>query len=212
MLLHLRVAATPDAAALAAAVQILSHGGVVAIPTDTLYGLAADPRNRAAVDRVFAVKGRAAGQALPLVAADLEQVVATLGALTPIGARLAAQFWPGPLTLVMTAPAHLAPSVTAESGTIGVRVPDLLVTRALCEAYGHPLTATSANRSGEPPTPEPDEVVRSLGETLDGILDAGRTAGGPPSTLIDVRGEVPVLLRAGAISWKEIEACLHNAP
>jgi len=204
-LLRLTVAAArPDAEAIGRAANLLRRGGIAAIPTDTLYGLAADPFSPAAVQHIFTIKDRATERALPLVAADVEQVVAHLGALPPLGQRLAERFWPGPLTLVVAAPATLSTDVTGGGTTIGVRVPAHDVTRALCAACGVPLTATSANISGQPPTSDPDEVERRLGERIDVLVDAGVTPGGPPSTIVDVTGDIPRLIRAGAIAWDHV--------
>src|SRR5262249_51850540 len=185
-------------------------GGLAAIPTDTLYGLAADPFNGDAVARVFAVKGRASDRALPLVAASTAQVLQYFGPLPAIGARLAERFWPGPLTLVLRAPTGLRPDVTGGLDTVGIRVPAHAVTTALCAACAMPLTATSANLTGEPPTGDPDDVVRALGDTIDVLVDAGRTPGGAASTIVDVTGDEPRLIRAGAIAWQEVQACLRH--
>ena len=210
-MIRLRVdAGDPDAAVIARAAAIIRGGGLAAIPTDTLYGLAADPFNAAAVARVFGVKERERGKPLPLVAADTAQVVRYLGALPPIGARLVEAFWPGPLTLVLRAPASVPQDVTGGLATVGIRVPAHRVTTELCRACDVPLTATSANLSGTLPTDDPDEVVRSLGERLDVIVDAGRTAGGAASTIVDVTGEKPRLIRAGAIAWEQVNACVHE--
>src|SRR5215470_6373842 len=149
----------PAAAALAEAVAILLAGGVVAVPTDTLYGLAVDPFSTAAVARVFAVKGRPAERAMPLVAADLDQIVSHIGPLPDVARRLAAAYWPGPLTLLVARPATIPADVAGGRNEIGVRVPAHAVTRELCRACGRPLTATSANRSGEPPSNDPDEIA-----------------------------------------------------
>jgi L-threonylcarbamoyladenylate synthase len=190
------------------AVQAIARGGVVAMPTDTLYGLAVDPFQPSAVDRVFAVKGRAAERALPLVAANLEQVIGRLGPLPPIAAVLAERFWPGPLTLLVAAPQSLPPLVVGGTGRVGVRVPNHRVTRMLCRACSSPLTATSANTSGAPSSADPDEVARALGDRIDVLIDAGVTPGGAPSTIVDATGDAPVLIRAGAIDWTEILATL----
>jgi L-threonylcarbamoyladenylate synthase len=185
-------------------VRAIHRGGVVAMPTDTLYGLAVDPFRAEAVDRILAVKGRAAHRALPLIAADIEQVSTRIGSLTPLAARLAARFWPGPLTLLVAAPDTLAPGVSDERGFVGVRVPAHAVSCMLCRACGSPLTATSANLSGAAPSAVPDEVARTLGDRIDVLVDAGVTPGGLASTIVDATGETPLLLRAGAISWDEI--------
>jgi L-threonylcarbamoyladenylate synthase len=198
----------PQRDALQEAAKWIRTGGVVALPTDTLYGLAADPFSAGAVARVFAAKGRTDDRALPLIAADAEQIAARLGPLPPEGERLAGKFWPGPLTLLVAAPLSLAPGVTAGTGRVGVRVPAHDIARAVCRAADRPLTATSANRSGEPPTSVPDDVERMLGDHLDLLIDAGPTPGGSPSTIVDVTGPVPQLVRAGAVPWTEIQAWL----
>lgn len=186
----------------------MRRGAVVAMPTDTLYGLAADPFSDSAVAAIFQAKGRAGDQALPLVAADAQQVAAQIGALPPGAVRLAARFWPGPLTMLLRVPPPLAPAVSAGTGRVGVRVPAHEVTRALCRAAGSVLTATSANRSGKPATADPDVVAAELSGVVDVLLDAGPTPGGAPSTIIDVVDGLR-LIRAGAISWDEVQACVQ---
>ena len=204
-MLHLTVSAVaPDPTVIRRAAELLKQGSVAAIPTDTLYGLAANPFDGVAVTRLFTVKDRAVEKALPLVAASRAQVEASLGALSPLAARLANTFWPGPLTLIVPAPATLAPEVTGGTGTVAVRVPDHVVTRALCDACGSPLTATSANRSGEPATANPSDVALALGALLDVLVDAGLTPGGPPSTIVDVTDVEPRLVRAGATPWDAV--------
>ncbi len=201
---------SPATAAIDAAAAAVLAGHVVAIPTDTLYGLAADPFSAAAVARLYAVKARPLERALPLVAADVEQVAARLGALPPLARRLAERFWPGPLTLLVPAPAALAAGVSGGTGRVGVRVPDHEVPRALCRAAGRPLTATSANVSGEPPSADPDQIARAIGERVALLLDAGPTPGGPPSTIVDATGATPALVREGAIPWEQVRACMAD--
>jgi L-threonylcarbamoyladenylate synthase len=198
----------PQRDAIEEAATWIRNGGIVAVPTDTLYGLAADPFRADAVARVFAVKGRQMDRALPLIAADAAQVVRHLGPLTPIGARLAQRFWPGPLTILVHAPAALARDVSGGTGAVGVRVPADPVVRAIAEASGRPITATSANISGQPATANPDEVELSLGDLVDLLIDTGRTRGHVPSTIVDATGSAPRLVRAGAIPWDEIQAWL----
>jgi L-threonylcarbamoyladenylate synthase len=201
----------PQRDALQEAAKWIRTGGLVALPTDTLYGLAADPFCAHAIRRVFAVKGRGSDRALPLIAADLAQVTRDLGPLTALGARLAARFWPGPLTLIVPASSAIVADVTGGTGRVGVRVPDSLVAREICRAAGRPVTATSANRSGQPATPDPDEVERTLGGDVDLLIDAGTTPGGAPSTIVDVCGERPALVRAGAIPWDDIHSWLFGS-
>jgi L-threonylcarbamoyladenylate synthase len=197
--------------ALADAVSVIHRGGIVAIPTDTLYGLAVDPFSSAAVSRLFAVKGRSREQALALVAADVEQVVRQLGELPELARRLASHYWPGPLTLLVDRPASLPAELTGTSDRVGVRVPNSDVTRELCRACGQLLTATSANMSGEPASDDPDHVARVFAASdVELLLDAGRTPGGPPSTIVDVRHDHVHLIRPGAIDWDEVQACARE--
>src|SRR2546423_12034137 len=147
----------PQRDAIDEAAKWILSGGIVALPTDTLYGLAVTPFRADAVARVFSVKGRTAERALPLIGADASQLAVHFGPLTPMGERLAARFWPGPLTLVVAASASLARDVTAD-GTVAVRVPANDVARAIARACGQPITATSANISGQPATSAPDAV------------------------------------------------------
>jgi L-threonylcarbamoyladenylate synthase len=208
---------------LQAAVEWLRQGRIVALPTDTFYGLAVDPGSAAAAASVFDLKGRGARAALPLIAGSRRQVEHWGGPLTAIGARLADRFWPGPLALIVDAPAAVAAEVHAGLGTVAVRVPAHPVARALCDAWGAPLTATSANRTGEPPAATADAlggiaddprvmvvVVTGLSAVASGTkwgakADALATQ---PSTIVDARGAAPVLVREGAIAWKRVLALL----
>ena len=202
-------AVSPDLSTIRHAADVIRAGGVVAIPTDTLYGLAADPFSAHAVGRVFEVKGRAERQPVALIAADLTQVEDQIGPLPANARALAAQFWPGPLTLLLEAPENLAPGVVAPSGLVGVRVPAHDVARALCRESRRVLTATSANLSGQPAFAEPAALWTALGERVDLMLDAGPTPGGAPSTIVDGSATTPRLVRAGAIEWDTITAWLH---
>jgi len=194
----------PQRDAIEEAAKWILNGGIVALPTDTLYGLAADPFSAAAVARVFDVKGRAAERALPLIAAGTAQVETHLGTLGEVAARLADRYWPGPLTLLVAAPRAIARDVVGGTGRVGVRVPADDVARAICELAGRPVTATSANLSGAPATADPDVVEETLGDRIDLLIDTGATRGGAPSTIVDVSGAAPSLVRAGAIAWEEI--------
>lgn len=201
----------PSAGALGEAAAVINAGGVVAMPTDTLYGLAANPFSPAAVSRLFAVKGRAADRAIALVAADMSQVIEQLGNLPRIARRLAQDFWPGPLTMLVDRPASISAVVTGGSDRIGVRVPAHEVPRGLCRTCGHLLTATSANLSGEPASDDPDAVARIFAASdIAMLLDAGRTPGGPPSTIVEIVHDAIRLIRPGAIDWDEVEACAQK--
>jgi L-threonylcarbamoyladenylate synthase len=201
----------PDLRVLERAAEVVRAGGVVAIPTDTFYGLAANPFKPEAVARIFRVKERSAERAIPLVGSGRDQVAEWLGELPALGARLADRFWPGPLTLLLSAPPSLAAEVTGGTGKVGVRVPAHAITRALCEMCGHPLTATSANLSGQPACDQPQDVERSLESRLDALVDAGPTAGGPASTIVDVTGGQVILVRSGAIPWEDVRQWLSLA-
>lgn len=203
--------AAPDRESLERAAEAIRAGAIVALPTDTLYALAVDPFREDAIERLFAAKGRPAERAVPLVAADLEQVQSTIGALSATARALASRFWPGPLTLLLDAPVRLAAGVTGGTGRVGVRVPAHAVARGVCRACGHPVTATSANLSGHPASADPNEVERTFGTSIALLLDAGPTPGGAPSTIVDVAGTAVRLVRAGAIGWDEVQACLAHA-
>ncbi len=194
---------------LAPAVAWLRDGGIVVFPTDTLYGLAVDIRSRVAVKRLFALKGRSARAAMPLIAADIAQVVACGGALDAREARLASAFWPGPLSIVRDAPPWVAPEVHGGRRTIAIRVPAHPVARRLCEAWGGPLSATSANLSGAPGVDRVDALGAIAEDPGVLVIDAGVTPGGLPSTLVDARTSRPVLLREGAIPWSRVLEFLY---
>jgi L-threonylcarbamoyladenylate synthase len=204
MTARLWVDADTPAAALRPAADVLAAGGIVAYPTDTLYGLGVDPRLSAAVDRLCRLKGRDPGVGVPLIAADLAQVEACLGALPPLGRRLAQAFWPGPLTVVFQPVAELAAAILGADGSLAVRVPGTGLSRRLAEVGGHPITATSANRAGMAPASTGREVTGALGPAVALVLEQRAPLAGPPSTIVDTRGDGPVLLRAGAISWSRV--------
>ena len=193
----------PDAAALRRAVDALVAGEVVAFPTDTLYGLAVDPRRPDAGGRLFAAKHRPAHAAAPLVAANAAQVDG-VARWTPLGRRLADVFWPGALALVLEAAPVLDRRLLGGGTTVAIRVPAHPVARALAAGFGFPVTATSANRSGHAPACDAGTVMATLGDDVSVILDAGPAAGGPPSTIVDARGDDPVLLREGAVPWDRV--------
>lgn len=190
---------------------MLRAGGVVACPTDTLYGLAVDPRNDRAVGELYRIKGRLVDKAIPLVAAGREQVEARAGSLNASASALAEAFWPGPLSIVIPAWPGLAPALLAGHAGVAVRVPAHIIPRLLAEALGHPVTSTSANLSGQPPTPDPDAVAHLLAGSSALLLDGGLAPGGPPSTIVDATGAQVALIREGAISWERVIAAVPIA-
>jgi L-threonylcarbamoyladenylate synthase len=193
----------PDPDVIARAVDALRRGRVVAYPTDTLYGLAVDPRQDDAVDRLYAAKRRDAGMAIPLIAASIAQVNEA-AALTPAERRLAEAFWPGPLTIVLRARDTISRKLAGPGATVAVRVPAHDVARALANGLGFCITATSANRSGQPPAVTAHDVRAALIEGIDLLLDAGPTSGGAPSTIVEMAADGPRLVRAGAIAWDRV--------
>jgi len=172
----------------------------VAFPTETFYGLGASALLPAAVARVFAAKGRPADKPLLVLVDSLEMALLVVTGLPPLARRLADRYWPGPLTLVLPARPEVPAALTAGTGTLGVRIPGHAVARGLVRAAGFPVTAPSANAHGGASPRRADEVAASLGPALDLILDGGPTAGGEPSTVLDLAGPMPRVVRAGAVA------------
>jgi L-threonylcarbamoyladenylate synthase len=185
------------------AAAILRRGGIVAYPTDTLYGLAVDPRNDEAVSRLYAAKGRDAGVPIPLIGASLEQIEAA-AVVTDADRRLARAFWPGPLTIVVAARTGLSSRIPAADGTIAVRVPANAVAVGLAAGLGSCITATSANRSGQTAAATAVGVRAAFEDTVDLLIDSGATAGGLASTIVAIGPRGPRLVRAGAVPWERV--------
>ena len=201
------VKATNEAIGRAAA--LLREGGLVAFPTETVYGLGGDATNGRAVAAIFAAKGRPQFNPLIVHVADAGKA-AEHAELTPLATRLAEAFWPGPLTLVLTrsASSGLSELVSAGLDSVAIRVPDHPVAQALLKAAACPLAAPSANRSGQLSPTRAEHVDADLGDRVALILDGGPTAHGLESTVLDARGNDPVLLRPGAVPAETIEAVL----
>jgi len=187
------------------AVYVLTQGGVVAVPTDTVYGLAADARSADAVRRVVDLKGRSADAPLPLLVADVAQVEAIAGPLSGAAQALATRFWPGPLTLVLPSRIELPASVVRD-GAVGLRIPDDPICCRVIQLFGGPVTGTSANLTGKPPAMTPDEVRKQFGKRVDYVLEAGRAGGAPPSTVVRVSETELALLRGGAVPEEDVRA------
>ena len=185
-----------------AAVAVLRRGGVVAYPTDTFYGLAVDPRNADAVALLFALKGRDAGKASPLIAGSVEQARLAV-TFNPMADALAARFWPGPLSVVLPASPLLCRAAIGGGTTAAIRVPAHEVAGRLADGLGFCITATSANVSGRPPARTPDAIDPEVIARVDLVID-GVTPGGEPSTIVDVTNDAPRLVRAGAIAWERV--------
>ncbi|MDQ3710121.1 MAG: L-threonylcarbamoyladenylate synthase [Actinomycetota bacterium] len=180
-------------------------GGLVAFPTETVYGLGANARCAAAVLRIFACKGRPADNPLIVHVADAEAAAAVTRRWTPLARVLAARWWPGPLTLVLDADPQLPAVTTGARPTVGVRVPQHPVGLPLLRQAGIPVAAPSANRSGRPSPTTADHVLTDLGALIDMVLDGGACTIGVESTVVDARGDAPVILREGAISREQLE-------
>jgi tRNA threonylcarbamoyl adenosine modification protein (Sua5/YciO/YrdC/YwlC family) len=189
-----------------AALQVLDDGGVVAIPTDTVYGLAVDPFRPSAADRLFALKRRPRTVDLPLLVASADQVPTVATAVPQVAELLMARFWPGPLTLVVPRRPDLLADLGDDEATVGVRCPDHPVPLVLCGRHG-PLATTSANLHGQPTMTTASEVGAALGDSVEVVLDAGPCTG-LPSTVVDCTGEEPKCLREGRIPWAELEAAI----
>jgi len=198
-----------DAAALERAATELRAGRLLIYPTDTLYAFGGAALLPGVAERVRAAKGREERKPLPLVAGDEEQARALAADWPQAAARLAARFWPGPLTLLVATSAHVPPGITAGGSRVAVRVPGLALTRALCAGAG-PLVSTSANRSGEPPALDCTAALASVGAAAALAIDAGPLSS-RPSTIVDVSAGEPRLVREGAVSWDEIVAALRAA-
>jgi L-threonylcarbamoyladenylate synthase len=194
----------PPADAVEEAVRALAAGDIVGLPTDTVYGLAADPFRTGASDRLFQVKARPRRLQLPVLVADAEQALSLTTAVSEMAYLLMERFWPGPLTIVLARRADLDVDLGDEDLTIGVRCPDHAVPRAVCAVAG-PIAVTSANRHGESELRTAAAVAETLGATVDLVLDAGPCLG-TPSTVVDCTGVVPKLLREGHLSWASIIA------
>ena len=195
-----------EAEVLERAQQVLAGGGLVAFPTDTVYGLGAEVLNREAVARLYRVKGRTEEKAIPVLAAGGEALQMVAKPLPAMAERLAERFWPGPLTLVVWRLPELPPEVSPYD-TVAVRVPDHELALALLEASG-PLAVTSANRTGAPSSLSAIDVLATLGGAFDLLLDGGEAPGGMPSTVVDCTQDEPYVLRAGPISADDILAAL----
>ncbi len=189
-----------------AAVTLLKNDGVVAYPTDTLYGLGADFSSPKAVQRVLDIKGRAVEMGLPLLLADADDLALVAAAIPDAVLALARRFWPGALTLVVPRSSAVPDLVTGGRDTVAVRVPDHSVPMALARGLGRPITGTSANLSGQPSALTAEDVRSALGESVDMIIDGGPAQLGIQSTIIDITGPLLKLVRPGAISLQDISA------
>lgn len=193
------------ASEIAVAARAVRSGGVVVVPTDTLFGLAADVFQESAVRRVFVIKGRPQGMAMPVLVASWQQALEVTESTSEVGRLLARRFWPGALTLVFPRAANLPDLLTGGGSTVAVRMPEHWAPLALCQEVG-PVTGTSANVSGAADLLSLDDLEGPVAEEVDYIIRAGPVPGGISSTVVDVTSETPTLLRQGALPFGEVLA------
>ena len=189
----------PDRATVEAAALSMMRGGVIAFPTDTIYGLGCSLFDVAAVELVGKLKRRAPRQAYISLIPEPSQALGLALSVTPVAHALMREFWPGPLSLIFIAAEIVPPSVRGEGGTIALRCPKDALSHALLMRFGGPVVSSSANLSGQPPAETAEQVVQTFGNQLDLVLDGGPRAGGVPSTLVDVSGPRTKLLRRGGL-------------
>jgi len=188
-----------DHAQITGIVRVLKRDGIIVFPTETFYGLGACCYSASAVNKVYALKERGKRKPLSVVIADLKMLADIVSNIPPVFEKIAEEFWPGPLTMVLEASSRLPSSLLGPKKTIGVRLPGHAWLRELIRTAGFPLTATSANLTGEKEISHPDDAVRVFMGKVDMIIDAGPTTGGLPSTVLDLTQDKPVILREGAI-------------
>jgi L-threonylcarbamoyladenylate synthase len=194
----------PDEKSLAEALRILRGGGVLAFPTETFYGLGADARNEAAVDKVYRIKGRDFRNPISVIISDDRCLPSLVEGIPKAAGILMQNFWPGPLTIVFRASPSTLPRLTGGTDKIGVRVSSHPLARLLAAGLAGPLTATSANPSGGPECTTAGAVIQSLHPSPDAFIDGGPTPGGAGSTILDVTVSPPRILREGAIAREQI--------
>jgi len=192
------------------ATTILKQGGIVAYPTDTVYGVGAAINIEPAVARVYQIKGRPHSRALPILIADKSQIADVAEVVPPLAWRLADKFWPGALTMVLLKSESVPNIVTGGGKSVAVRIADHPIPIALVRGLGVPIAGTSANLSGSPSALTAEEVRAQLGDRVDLIIDGGRCPGGRESTIVDLSGETPLILRKGAIPIEEIKQVCSN--
>jgi len=196
--------AQPDQSLLEKAAAVVKNGGIVIFPTRTLYGIGVDAFNREAVNRVFRIKQRDAQNPLSVLIRSRDAVAALAAKIPSAAEKFMAALWPGRLTIVFSARPNVLSSLTAGTGKIGIRMPEHPAASGLVESLNCPLTATSANLSGQPGADSVDQLPVELLRNVDLVIDAGKLKGGIGSTVVDVTVSPPVILREGEVSRKEL--------
>lgn len=195
-------------AALKAAKEVILSGGVVAVPTESFYGLAASVTDQKAIHRLMAAKKRPEDNPILILIPFPDLLQDYVATIAPVAVKLIKRFWPGGLTMVFEAKTTLSPVLTAGTGKIGVRLSSHPLPTGLARLVGAAITGTSANRSGQPPCTGAGEVMDAVGNDIDLILDGGETRGGPGSTVLDVTVNPPVILREGMVAREILETFL----
>ena len=190
------------------AANFIMRGGVVAVPTDTFYGLSADPFNLAAIGRVYEIKGRPESKALPILVSSVEQAVSLVRDVPDIFLTLAQKYWPGALTIVLEATHRLPLKVTGNTGRVALRWANSKVACEIINAVGGPITGTSANLTGMPACTNAADLIIQLGDRLPLILDSGDTRAVVPSTIVRLDGDEWMIIREGAIAENDIQKTL----
>jgi len=198
----------PNTSVLARIIEILKSGDVIAYPTETFYGLGADARNPAAVDRIFDIKGRDLRNPIPLIIGKIDMLEELVAGIPANAVKLIKKFWPGPLTIIFGASSLINPALTGGTDKIGIRLSSHPLARRLSEGISGPITATSANLSGAAECVSAAQVAMDLSGRITTVIDAGETPGGKGSTVIDITASPPRIFRHGAVPVQAIEDIL----
>jgi L-threonylcarbamoyladenylate synthase len=202
----------PNLNAVGLAAQTILNHGIVVVPTETVYGLVCSVFDESAVKRIFDIKGRTFDKPLPVFFDSIEQIIAVLGSenVPESAIKLFQKYSPGPLTVIIKCGKAIPTTVTAQTETVGIRIPHSPIILSVIERVGKPLASTSANHSNQPSHTDAKAVIAELGDTADLILDAGICGSGKPSTVIDLTGEQPKILREGEITVEQLKEIIAD--
>ncbi len=200
----------PDIEAIKSAAKAIKEGKLVIFPTETVYGLAADPFNPNAVNMVYEAKGRDSRVALPLQIANIAQLDIVVSNVTEVVKKLGDKFWPGPLTLVLPKNKNISYKITGGRDSVGVRIPDNPIAQMILNEYGGPIIATSANKSGEKSPENAEEAIIQIGNYVSVMLDGGECKYGVSSTVVDLTTNPPKLLRRGIINIEQLRNIIEE--
>jgi len=199
-----------DTSSITQAVRIMEKGGVIAYPTETFYGLGADIRNELALEKLYTIKGRGFDKPVSIIIGSREDLTRFAREITPTAEILMDRFWPGGITLLFTASHEVPVRLTAKTGRIGIRLSSNPLATLLAQHLSGAISATSANRSGEGECISAREVIATMGERIDAVIDGGMTAGGTGSTIVDTTVDPPVVIREGMIPSSQVFRAINN--